>query len=414
MKTILITCYAISPYKGSEDGTGWNIVKEIAKDYNVIVITRKNNIPDIDRYFEEKPNDHLKKRLRYYGFDLPEKIMNFKKKLGSRGYVLYFYFWQLFIVQYIKNQKFKFDFTHALNFHSDSHPHFLWLLKKPCFWGPIGHHPKVPKEYLIKEYGIKNYVIDRAHFVVKWLMRNLDPLYRISVLKSEKIFTINSSIAEVIKADPKKVHKLPAVAGMPSKLNEKIFPENFNVLMVGRFHYMKGFDLGLKAYAKFLSILSEEKRSKTTMLIVGRGPEKERLYKIARKLQIEPNLVWIDWITLEKMPEIYRNSSVFLFPSHEGAGMVVPEALSFGLPIICFDNVGPGELAGNAAEKIPYSKYDDSVVRFAQSLHVLMSNKKYLQKLSRKALDRYMQEFTWVSKGEEIKNEYLQINTKIA
>ena len=40
---ILITAYAVNPYKGSEDGTGWNMIQEIAKYNNVIAITRKNN-----------------------------------------------------------------------------------------------------------------------------------------------------------------------------------------------------------------------------------------------------------------------------------------------------------------------------------------------------------------------------------
>ena len=34
---------------------------------------------------------------------------------------------------------------------------------------------------------------------------------------------------------------------------------------------------------------------------------------------------------------------LFSFPSHEGAGMVVAEAMSFGLPVVCLNNEGPGE-----------------------------------------------------------------------
>jgi hypothetical protein len=49
MKTVLITAYAVNPYKGSEDGVGWNISNEISKKYKVILITRKNNIPHIAR-----------------------------------------------------------------------------------------------------------------------------------------------------------------------------------------------------------------------------------------------------------------------------------------------------------------------------------------------------------------------------
>ena len=46
---------------------------------------------------------------------------------------------------------------------------------------------------------------------------------------------------------------------------------------------------------------------------------------------------------------IFQNGVAFLFPSHEGAGMVVTEALSFGLPVICLDNAGPGELIDSSS-----------------------------------------------------------------
>ena len=39
-KTILATAYAINPYKGSEDGMGWNFVLQIAKFNRVIALTR--------------------------------------------------------------------------------------------------------------------------------------------------------------------------------------------------------------------------------------------------------------------------------------------------------------------------------------------------------------------------------------
>ena len=37
--TILATVYDINPYKGSESGTGWNLVKQISKYNKVIAIT---------------------------------------------------------------------------------------------------------------------------------------------------------------------------------------------------------------------------------------------------------------------------------------------------------------------------------------------------------------------------------------
>ena len=90
MKTILITAYAINPYKGSEDGTGWNITKEIAKKFKVILITRKNNVPHLDKFFAENEDDTLD-NIQYFGFDLSESVMKLKKKTGPKNHVIYYY-----------------------------------------------------------------------------------------------------------------------------------------------------------------------------------------------------------------------------------------------------------------------------------------------------------------------------------
>ena len=38
------------------------------------------------------------------------------------------------------------------------------------------------------------------------------------------------------------------------------------------------------------------------------------------------------------------SADVFLFPSFEGAGMVVVEAMARGCPVVCLDVGGPGEM----------------------------------------------------------------------
>ena len=181
--TILITVYAINPYKGSENGTGWNISKEIAKEYKTIIITRKNNRPEIERYLTENQDDiHENMDFRYH--DLPAWGMFWKKKIGPRGYVLYFYLWQMVMPLFILRNNLKSDLCHVLNFHSDSTPHFLWIFGKPLVWGAIGHHPKMPLNY-IKHYGRKVVSTDRKYTLVKWILRNLDPFFYLAKWKTD-------------------------------------------------------------------------------------------------------------------------------------------------------------------------------------------------------------------------------------
>ena len=62
----------------------------------------------------------------------------------------------------IKKNKNNYDVYQCLNFHTDSTPHFLWVLKNKnnlIAWGPISHHPKIKnmefincKSYLISSF----------------------------------------------------------------------------------------------------------------------------------------------------------------------------------------------------------------------------------------------------------------------
>ena len=408
MKTVIVSAYSVNPFEGSEGGTGWNIINELSKENKLIVVTRKNNLSKISRYIEINNAENFK-NLEIHGYDLPNSIMKWKKHLGERGYVLYFYFWQLFLPLFIKKSGFKFDLTHALNFHSDSHPTFLWVLGKPTIWGPIGHHPKVPKAFILKQYGKSSFAKDRAYFAIKWVMRNLDPLYYLSKLMVKKVFVINSSIPKAIGVKASKIVILPAVAGnTPANIQSKI-KDDFMVLSVGRFHYLKGFDVAIRSFALFLKTLPLEDLSKTKLVLVGKGPEESSLKALIVELGIHRNVEIINWVEKSEMDAIYRNASVYLFPSHEGAGMVIPEAQSYGIPTITFNNFGPGELAGPNAIKVAYSEYDFSIQGFNNQLKRLFSNSNFYLKQSNLALQHFKENHTWEAKASAINTVYNEL-----
>ena len=102
MKTILASAYAINPYKGSEDGMGWNLVLQIARFNKVIAVTRENNREHIEKYMAENPNPHYK-NMEFLYFDLPYWMRFWKK--GGRGAMLYYFMWQRGIVSFIDKQE---------------------------------------------------------------------------------------------------------------------------------------------------------------------------------------------------------------------------------------------------------------------------------------------------------------------
>ena len=408
MPNILITAYAVNPYKGSEDGTAWNMVIEIAKYNNVLVITRENNRPAIERYRAENALPQGK-NLEFAYFDLPYWMRFWKK--GGRGALLYFYLWQIGMLFFIKKKKIQFDIAHNLNFHNDWTPSFLWALGKPFVWGPIGHHPRIPKLYLKRSAGQIAYYTDTLKWYTKKMFWYLDPFLKITKWKAAKIITINSSVRKELSFSKNKELRLPAVATRPAPEHiETLTYNNFNILSIGRFVPLKGFDITIEAFAEFYHRQNGLDRNRLKLTLIGKGPEKERLEKLTKILQVEEAVEFIDWMTRSELDTYFASSSVFLFPSHEGAGMVVPEALSFGLPVICFDNIGPGEfIDGSCGMKVKYSTPRESIVAFSKYLQLLFQEPALQLKLSEGAKAHFENYFTWERKGELITQGYREI-----
>ena len=90
--------------------------------------------------------------------------------------------------------------------------------------------------------------------------------------------------------------------------------------------------------------------------------------------------------------------------------MVVAEALSFGLPVVCLDNEGPGQyITPNCGITIPESNYENTVTQLSDALVKLHSDSNLLNQMSLGARKQYEEKFTWNSRGEHLKNIYNQL-----
>ena len=402
-KTILASCYAVNPYKGSENGMGWNFVYQIARYNKVIAITRKNNKEMIDHYMNHN-QDEVFKNITFLYFDLPYWLRFWKK--GGRGAMLYYYLWQKRIVPFIKKQNLHFDITHNVNFHNDWTPSSLWKLNKPMVWGPIGHHPEIPEHYL-NPYPLKYLLQDRVTWFIKNCFWELSFSLQKTKNKSDHILGMNSGVAKALKISTEPFSILPSVATEDNFSGEISIKNGFSIISVGRFVPLKGFDLTLLSFANFIESIAIEDRMNCKLTLVGTGPEKELYKTIIAQNHLEMYVEIIEWIDRTELMKLYKKSSVFLFPSHEGAGMVVAEALSFGLPVVCLNNQGPGEFinseCGFAVTQLEYNK---TILELKEALSALYFDKKLLQQMSINARKHYLDKFTWDSRGDYLKTIY--------
>jgi glycosyltransferase involved in cell wall biosynthesis len=115
-----------------------------------------------------------------------------------------------------------------------------------------------------------------------------------------------------------------------SKPEKKVFAKKF--LYVGRLSKEKNILFLLNAFSN--PVLSSLK-----LTIVGSGPLKSDLIAAAPS-----NVHFVDYVNNLDLFKIYNRHDVFILPSiSETWGLVVEEALSAGLPILCSENVGCSE-----------------------------------------------------------------------
>jgi glycosyltransferase involved in cell wall biosynthesis len=104
---------------------------------------------------------------------------------------------------------------------------------------------------------------------------------------------------------------------------------------------------------------------------------------------------------------MYKDASIFLFPSHEGAGMVVAEALSFGLPVVCLDNCGPGEfITDQCGIAVKIQDHQTTINSLSEAITSLFLDKELHSNMSREARKRFKNYFHWDRRGEQLNEIY--------
>ncbi|AIM60220.1 hypothetical protein IX49_06685 [Cellulophaga lytica] len=118
--------------------------------------------------------------------------------------------------------------------------------------------------------------------------------------------------------------------------NELMPRHSNNLVYIGKIESRKGLHLLLESL-QFL-------RSNVNVNLIGFFDPKDKYYlglinQIRKSNLKNHKIIFHGRLSEEKMKTILNNSSLFVFPSlHEGYGMVMMEAMSYGLPIIAFNN----------------------------------------------------------------------------
>ena len=117
--------------------------------------------------------------------------------------------------------------------------------------------------------------------------------------------------------------------------------ENAIAVSLGRLTKEKGFDRLIEIW----DLLSKNNQ-KWELHVYGRGPEYDNLNAQIANRNLRDKIKIFE--PVKDVNTVYENASLYLMTSRfEGFGLVLIEAMSFGLPVISYNLVGPSELINN-------------------------------------------------------------------
>jgi phosphatidylinositol alpha-1,6-mannosyltransferase len=166
----------------------------------------------------------------------------------------------------------------------------------------------------------------------------------------------------------------------------------FTVLSAGRLVARKGFDTVIESVAGLKRLNRAVK-----CVIVGDGPERDRLEKLAARLEVSDRVVFAGYLNGQELAAAYTASDAFIMvpraegPDIEGYGIVYIDAGVFGKPCIGSRSGGVPEAVIDGRTGILVNPSD--VSGLAGAVTRLMDDLPLRERLGREARERVLGEF---------------------
>jgi len=177
------------------------------------------------------------------------------------------------------------------------------------------------------------------------------------------------------------------------------------ILFLGAMYHHRGIDFLLKTVKKVSKEIPDVK-----FVLIGEGPEKEKLEEIVRKEKISNYVIFKGWIDRKQIPKELSNASIGIGPlklttvTQNALPIKVLEYMVSGLPIIALK----GTLPSNVLLDKENGFFVDNVNTLSEKLIELLNDFELNTKMGNKSI-QMAQKFSW----ENIVNQIIEIQKKL-
>ena len=403
---LLISAYSCDPTRGGEPSNGWNqAYYNVIQGNEVWCFTHTQGKAGIEARLAQEPV----RDLHIIYVKLPRWLNTVKAKSPHIGLYFHYLYWQYKAYRAAKkvDQQVDFEMVHHVTYCSLQLGSFLWKLRKPMLFGPVGGGQTAPPAF--KKYFGKDWNKEKLRDFIGFLLLDV---FRIATRTLQ-----NANLTLTSNADTRKMAQRYGAQKIAT-YSEILLPENLypatlpvrenqptlKVLWVGRILPRKGLRLALEALAQV------DETIPVHLTIIGDGVLGSSVPLWIEQLGLHKRVSWLGYQPFAHVKEAYATHDVFLFCSlRDTSGAQLAEAAAFGLPIVTLDHQGAAEIVTDETGiKVPVTTPAETTAGISQALARLQTDPTLRKRLGQNAF-QYARRFAAAQSVEDINGFYHQI-----
>jgi len=144
------------------------------------------------------------------------------------------------------------------------------------------------------------------------------------------------------------------------------------------------------------------------ILIIGVGPDEEKLKELANNLKIQNKVIFQGQVKYDELPKHYALADIFVRPSlSEGLGNVFLEAMACELPVIGTEVGGIPDFLENRKTGL-FCKVNNPQ-DIAQKIEEILKDDNIRRTLAKNGLELVREKYSWDKISQQMENIYLKL-----
>jgi len=243
---------------------------------------------------------------------------------------------------------------------------------------------------------------------LKNIQRKIEKAYNSRTLQNaDKVLVMNNFTKELVTNYYNVSKEKISIVTNGTDLNKfyNIKENNKRIIFSGAMYYHRGIDILLDSVSEVVNKIND-----VEFLLLGDGPEMEKLQDIVNKNNLSENVIFKGWIQREEIPEFLANSSIGIGPLRttdvtKGALPIkVLEYMASSLPILAMKETLPEEVLKNNVNGYIIENSEE----LAQKIIHLLENENIRNEMGTNSR-KMVKKFDWKNVAESIINEYQSI-----